>query len=138
MRTLLALLLLIAFPAAAGAALPSEFSTDPADRAAWRGLSGTYRLDATFTVRALSTIDGDIPLSGRSVTVAGTAFGAAPGGFVATADHLVGGESTTLAVAALRGDQATLSRLGIDDVETWVTANAARPISATSSPTSRS
>ena len=132
MRVFVVALLVVLCPGAAVAALPSELTTDPADRAAWQTLPGVYRLDATFRVRALRTsFDGDKPVDAGAVQVSGTAFGATRDGRVVTADHLVNGISETLAIAALAADDAARTRLGVEDAQEWVTANAARPLGAT-------
>jgi S1-C subfamily serine protease len=131
-RLLLALLLTILAPALASAAIPDELSRDPLERGALIALPGVYQLEARFAVTGLTTrFEGAEPLDlDGPVTVVGSAFGVATGGWVLTADHLVNGSSATLAVAALSADPGAQERLGTDDPEEWVEQAGARPAEA--------
>lgn len=130
MRLLLALLMVAVTPALAVAAIPDDLSGDPLDRGALVALPGVYELEARFTVESLSTrFEGEEELEiDGPITVAGSAFGIATGGWILTADHLVNGTSATLAIAALSADPQARERLGIDDLEEWVEQSGARPV----------
>jgi S1-C subfamily serine protease len=127
---LIAALALLLAPAGTLAALPSELSDEPLDRGAWRALDGAYRLEADYRVQGVRTA---LDVSSRfdeprTVSIVGSAFAVAAGGLVVTADHLVNGRGEALAIAALRADPEARRRLGVDDVDEWVVANAATAV----------
>ena len=129
-RVLLALVVLGLSPSLAAPAIPDDLSNDPLDRGALIALPGIYQVEARFTVGGLSTrLNGEQQLdTGGPVTVVGSAFGVATGGWILTADHLVNGTSATLAVAALSRDVGAQARLGTDDPEEWVEQTGARAV----------
>lgn len=87
---------------AAGAA-PDDLSADPLDRAALLALPSVYRIDVTIRVEALRGRDGrriPLPPAARTVREAGTAFGVARDGWLATARHVAAPEPATIAKLA--------------------------------------
>lgn len=133
-RLIAALLIALVVVAPAVAAPPNDLSDDPLERAALLALPSVYELRVTIDVPALRERDGTrIPIRGaaRRVVEGGTAFGVAPGGWLATAAHVAAPDPEELARLAYQRLQA-FSRQphGDRDVSAWLERTGARPVGA--------
>ncbi len=115
----------------AAAAVPSDLSADPLDRAVLLALPSIYRVDVTIRAEALRLADGTrLPLTPRARTMVerGTAVAVAPGGWLVTAAHVATPDGPTLARMAYQNDRA-FRNLGHSDeaaADDWVRENGAR------------
>ncbi len=129
-----AALALLGTAAGAAAAPPDDLSEEPFDRAALLALPSLYRVDVTVAVDSLRTRDGarvDLPPEGREIQERGTAFAAAPGGWLVTARHVASPDDETVARLAYQAKLAVAGRAHGDAVaERWVRENGARPVGA--------
>lgn len=92
---------LLGVPAVATGA-PVPLDPDPLERGIAVAAPAVYRLDVTVDIAALEHNGGRLRLSPEAgrVTTTGTAFGIAAGGWLAAADHVVGGDGEAAAVSA--------------------------------------
>lgn len=127
--------LLIALVAAVGpaaAAPPPDLSTDPLDRAVLLALPSVYRVTVTLDVPALVTADGErLRLAGpaRRIVESGTAFGVGPGGWLATARHVVAPDEASVARLAYQSHLVHTRRAHSDEVVAeWLERTGARPV----------
>ncbi len=129
---LAALEALLAMEAPAAAEPPSDLSRDPLDRAALLALPSVYRLQVTIDVPQIRERDGTIIRvrgAARTVTETGTAFGVAPGGWLATAGHVAAPDAEDVAALAYQRMQAFADQPHTDeDVATWQTRTRARAV----------
>lgn len=134
MRTVHPIAALLAALALGGpaAAMPSDLSADPRDRASLIALSSVYRVTVTIRVDALRLSDGTLrPLlpRARRITETGTAVAVGRGGWLVTAAHVASPDPATLAQLAYQNDLAFRGAKahGDDDAaRAWVAANRAR------------
>jgi len=126
----IAVALLVAV-APATAATPSDLSRDPLDRGTLLALPSIYRVTVTIDVPALVTSDGErLTLSdeARVIVESGTAFGVAPGGWLATARHVVAPDDPGLARLAYRSRLAYAGEAHDDaTVDAWLERTQAKP-----------
>lgn len=132
-RVLAAAVLALALVVApAGAAVPSDLSSDRLDRAALLTLPSVYRIDVVLHVDALRTADGErVPLPPRARTLpeSGTAFAVSPDGWLATAAHVAAPDPASVARLAYQSMRAVGGGARDDQAAAdWVAANGARPI----------
>ena len=130
----LALAALLAAAAGAAAAPPDDLSADPLDRGALLALPSVYRVEMTMHVEALRTADGrrvSLPPEGRELEERGTAFAAAPGGWLVTAAHVAAPTPATVARLAYQAKLAVAGRdHGDAAAAEWVREEGARPVGA--------
>jgi hypothetical protein len=99
LAALLVALVAMVVTATATAAPPPDLSRDPLDRAYVLGVPSVYRVTVTHDVPALVTAAGDrvtLPPAARRIVESGTAFGVAPGGWLATAGHVAAPDDDSL------------------------------------------
>jgi Trypsin-like peptidase domain len=129
-----AALALLGIAAGAAAAPPDDLSEDPFDRAALLALPSLYRVDVIVRVDALRTRDGrrvPLPPAAREIGERGTAFAAAPGGWLVTARHVAAPDDDEVARLAYQAKLAVAGRAHGDAVaEEWVRDNGATPVGA--------
>lgn len=133
-RPIAALMIVLALVAPAAAAPPDDLSADPLERAALLTLPSVYELRVVIDVPALEEEDGTriaLPEGARRITEGGTAFGVAPGGWLATAGHVVAPDPEDIAAMAYQRLQIVSERPhGDDDVAAWLERTGARPVGA--------
>lgn len=115
------------------AALPSDLSSDPLDRGALLALPSVYRVDVTIRVRALVTRAGErlvLQRELRDIPESGTAFAAAPGGWLVTAAHVAAPDRATIARLAYQTYLAGQGKPHADEAAAadWVRRTGARPV----------
>ncbi len=115
---------------AGATAAPVPLDPDPLERGIALAGPAVYRLDVTVDIAALDHTGGRLQLSPEAgrVTTTGTAFGIAAGGWLAAADHVVGGRGEAAAISAyqqhLREEGRPASR---EAARSWVAIQAAEP-----------
>jgi len=134
-RTLLAgLLVTLATAAGAAAAIPSDLSGDPLDRATLLALPSVYRVEAKLHVDALRTAAGDrvaLPPGAREIPEAGAAVAVAPNGWLVTAAHVAAPDDATLARLAYQSSLAVRGKAHPDAAaKDWVERTGAVPVGA--------
>lgn len=129
----LAALVLAGAPAGAmgAATVVDGLSGDPLERGAALALPSVYRIDVRVVLDALLTADGRrvaLPPVARSFPELGTAFGAAPGGWVVSAAHVASPAGASLATAAYQRKLAAENRAHSGAAaRAWVARTGARP-----------
>lgn len=130
MRSLIAALLAcLALASPALAAPPDDLSRDPLDRAALLALPSVYRVEVTMHVDALKLRDGrrlGMPGPSRAFQEVGTAFAAAPGGWLISAAHVADPDPARIAALAYQSRERALGRQVTDAAaRDWVTRTGA-------------
>lgn len=133
MRALIAVLLAaLALAPPALASAPDDLSRDPLDRAALLALPSIYRVEVTMHADALRTRDGRrlaMPGASRAFQEVGTAFAAAPGGWLICAAHVADPDAARIAAFAYQSRERALGRQVTDSAaRDWVRSNGARAV----------
>lgn len=128
-----ALLCVLAAASPVAAALPSDLSADPLDRAALLTLPSVYRVDVTIRVDALRLADGTrvtLRPAARTIVESGTAVAVAPGGWLVSAAHVAAPDPATIARLAYQSNLAAQDLEHDDEVSAaaWVEENGALPV----------
>ncbi len=131
-RTLLAALLAaLALASPALAAAPDDLSADPLDRAALLAFPSVYRVEVTVHVDGLRTRGGPmaIPRAARAFQEVGTAFAAAPGGWLVSAAHVADPDAERIAELAYQSRERAAGRQVTDSAaKDWVEREHARAV----------
>lgn len=134
MRALVALLVALVAAVPATAAPPGDLSRDPLDRAVLLAVPSVYKVTVVHHVPALVTADGrrvTLPRRARRITESGTAFGVAPGGWLATARHVAAPDAGSLSRLAYQSRLIHTGRAHSNEVAAaWVEENDPRPVGA--------
>lgn len=132
---LLALLALA--PALRAQPAPEPFrplQAGPLDRAALLALPSVYRIDATVVLEGLRTASGEavpLPSHARELRRVGTAFAAAPNGYLVAAAHTVAPDPTDVAASAYRAMRLVEGeRITSAQAHEWAESTGARPVGA--------
>ena len=126
------LLALLALAPPALAARPDDLSRDPLDRAALLALPSVYRVEVVVHVRGLRLKDGTVlamPGTSGVFEEVGTAFAAAPGGWLVSAAHVAAPNPQRIALLAYQSRERVQGRQVTEvAAREWVERNGALPV----------